>query len=115
MANPLHSNVREKLDPEYVAFHDKHLADWQPLNYSLWDPFIRSQKSPMGLADLAPVNVKSIKDIRIADKLTLRVYSLDVKQPEEGLPIFAWLHGGAFFAADGILGRIESSINVAHV
>lgn len=115
MANPLHSDVREKLHPEYVAFYDKHLADWQPPDYSLWDPSIRSQKSPMGLADLAPVDVKSIKDIRIADELTLRVYSPDVTQPEEGLPIFAWLHGGAFFAADGISGRIENSIDVAHV
>ena len=92
---PLHASVLERLDPEYVGFHQKYLSGIPP-SPGQWDPAIRDQESPISLADLPAVEVESIIDVKITNKLLVTVYCPKNIQLGETLPALLWFHGGMF-------------------
>jgi acetyl esterase/lipase len=93
--NALHPTVLEQLDPEYIKFHNEHLLNYKSPDYSSWDPSIRFHESPIALAHLPAVDVKSTRDIPLEDKrFFLRVYFSATKQPDEKRPVLVWFHGG---------------------
>jgi hypothetical protein len=96
MANHLlHPSVRERLDPKYIEFHEKHLNNIPPPPEQ-WNPSIRGQESPISLADLSAVPIGSTKDYKIANGLLITVLWSEAKQWETALPTLLWFHGGMF-------------------
>ncbi|TLD37805.1 Alpha/Beta hydrolase protein [Venturia nashicola] len=90
---PIHLNIRSKLDPEYVAFHDKYMQ-YVPCDESkIWDGSARIAPSlPFGGA--ATVKVASVQDIELP-KIKLRAYIPQVNHASK-LPCLLWFHGGGW-------------------
>ena len=89
--HPLHPSVRNRLDPEYVKFHEQYLNMPPPKE---WDPSIRSQKSPISFADRSVVPVGSSIDLKIANNLLITALLPEAKQQGNALPTLLWFHGG---------------------
>ncbi|WWD22234.1 hypothetical protein CI109_106725 [Kwoniella shandongensis] len=97
--NPLHSSILPRLDKQYAAFYNKHMADAPMIQELEWDPSIRSSPAVPGGAALLPV--AKTEDIEL-DGFSIRVFHPLLATPAEGkLPIFVWYHGGGM-----VLGRI---------
>ncbi|KAF7558915.1 hypothetical protein G7046_g5228 [Stylonectria norvegica] len=91
---PLHPAIRTKLDPQYVAFHDKYMQYVQPDDSKTWDGTARTQPSlPSGGS--TPVAVGSIEDFDIGT-FRVRVYTPIGEAGERGWPVFIWYHGGGW-------------------
>ncbi|QDS73263.1 hypothetical protein FKW77_004678 [Venturia effusa] len=90
---PIHPDIRAKLDPEYVAFHDKYMQYVQRDESKIWDGSARTAPSlPFGGAEM--VEVASIQDIELPD-FKLRVYVPESNQIRS-LPCLLWFHGGGW-------------------
>ncbi|KAH7120498.1 Alpha/Beta hydrolase protein [Dactylonectria macrodidyma] len=91
---PLHTAVRAKLDPEYVAFHDQYMQYVQPDDSKVWDGTARTQPSlPPG--GIPPVPVGDIKDFRVG-QFRLRAYTPTGECDLDGWPVLLWFHGGGW-------------------
>lgn len=90
---PIHPDIRPKLDPEYVAFHDKYMQ-YVPRDESKdWDGTARTAPSlPFGGAET--VEVASIQDIELPN-FKLRAYSPEAHHASN-LPCLLWFHGGGW-------------------
>ena len=93
---PIHPEIRAHLDPEYVAFHDKHLQTILPSELSSWDSSLRFTPSAFGFASLKSVEVQSIEDV-ILKHCQLRVFIPRATPPKTGWPVVLWFHGGRSF------------------
>lgn len=92
---PLHAEIRDRLDPEYVSLHDE-VIQYVPTNESLpWTPDLRSRPSPMAHLNQTPVEVGSVEDYA-HENFQARVFTPDGQPPPNGWPILMWLHGGGF-------------------
>lgn len=90
---PIHPDIRSKLDPEYVAFHDKYMQYVPHDESKIWDGSARTAPSlPFGGA--ATVEVASVRDIVLPD-FKLRAYVPQVCQASN-LPCLLWFHGGGW-------------------
>lgn len=89
---PIHPSVLDRLDPEYVAFHNTHLLDHVPPEELPWDPKIRERPTVPGTS--APREVGSIRDFDLS-KTNVRVFTPKGDQPANGWPVFIWFHGGS--------------------
>jgi acetyl esterase/lipase len=89
--NPIHPSVLDRLDPEYVTFHNANLLDHVPPELLPWDPSIR--ESPVVPGSSTPLEVGSIKDFSLS-KIDVRVFTPKGDRPVEGWPVFIWFHGG---------------------
>lgn len=99
--NPIHPSVVDKLDPEYVAFHNAHLIDViPPERLPVWDPKIRERPAVPGTSQ--PREVGSIKDFNLS-KTNIRAFTPKGDRPANGWPVFIWFHGGGW-----TLGNIDS-------
>ncbi|KLU90801.1 hypothetical protein MAPG_10652 [Magnaporthiopsis poae ATCC 64411] len=94
---PLHPDVRSRLDPQYLELHDGVLQYVQPTNEKPWDPSIRLSAGVS--TGLGPVPVGSTEDIAVGN-FKIRVYTPQTGRPDEGWPVFIWLHGGGFALGD---------------
>ncbi len=92
---PIHPEVRDHLDPEYVAFHEEHFQYILPSEATPWDPAVRTAWSPSQLAALEAVEVGSIQDVFLKYS-QLRLFTPKRVAPVNGWPIFVWLHGGMY-------------------
>ncbi|TFY79656.1 hypothetical protein EWM64_g4355 [Hericium alpestre] len=97
---PIHPEVLSRLDPEYVAFHNEHLADLVQPHELPWDPAIR--KGPAVPGGSAPLQVGSTKDYALS-KCEVRVFTPEGVAPAAGWPVFIFFHGGGW-----TLGNINS-------
>lgn len=97
---PLDAQLRQVLDPEYVAFHDKYIQYIEPDDVREWDPVqTRSRKLP-GCSE--PVSTFQTKDIHLSN-FPVRVFWPHGERPKHGWPVLAWFHGGGWAT-----GSIES-------
>lgn len=87
----LHSSVVDKLDPEYVAFHNANLLDRVPPELLPWDPKIRLERTVPGTSE--PLEVGDTKDYSLT-KTSVRVFTPKGEPPAGGWPVFIWFHGG---------------------
>jgi len=90
--NVIDSSILERLDPEYVAFHNAHLLDCVPTEYRPWDPKIREEPAVPGASQ--PREVGSIKDFSLS-KTSIRTFTPKSERPPNGWPALIWLHGGS--------------------
>lgn len=89
----LHPSIIDKLDPEYVAFHNAHLINRVPPELLPWDPKIRLAPTVPGTSD--PLEVGGIQDYSVS-KTNVRVFTPKGHRPAKGWPVFIWFHGGSF-------------------
>ncbi|KAI0147172.1 Alpha/Beta hydrolase protein [Xylariaceae sp. FL1272] len=101
---PIHPDIRSKLDPEYVAFHDKYFQFVVPDNQKAWDGSARTPPSWIPPTGLKPVPVGSVEDIEL-ENFTIRVFTPDSPRPERGWPVFLWFHGGGWAVGDITMGN----------
>jgi acetyl esterase/lipase len=88
----IHPSVIDKLDPQYVAFHNAYIKDHVvPAETLPWDPKIREGPTVPGSSE--PLEVSSTKDYNIS-KARLRVFTPKGERPVGGWPVFIWFHGG---------------------
>lgn len=90
-AQPLHPSVISKLDPEYVDFHNKHIAQIIPPHAVQWNPVTRNEVQMPGASE--PLVVGSTKDITLV-KCRIRVFTPPGSQPLTGWPLWIFFHGG---------------------
>jgi hypothetical protein len=90
---PIHPDIRHRLDPEYLDFHEKYLQYTPPSDSIPWDPASRFAPAPSSAGKSSPIEVGSIRDL---DKghYQLRVFMPKGAAPEKGWPVFVWYHGG---------------------
>ncbi|KAJ3555027.1 hypothetical protein NP233_g12303 [Leucocoprinus birnbaumii] len=95
--NPIDPSVVDRLDPEYVAFHNAHLVDIIPPERApVWDPKIRDLPAVPGTSE--PREVGSIQDFNLS-KTNVRVVTPKGDRPASGWPVFLWFHGGMLFTS----------------
>lgn len=89
---PLHPSLRDKLDPEYVTFHDRVLQYVQPSETIPWDPAVRNGPSiPPG--GLLVVEVGIVEDVQL-ERCRVRVFVPEGEVPANGWKGMLWFHGG---------------------
>ncbi|RGP67202.1 hypothetical protein FLONG3_8597 [Fusarium longipes] len=59
---PLHPDIRDSLDPQYVAYHEAHLQYIEPDEIKEWDGSTRTKKLSLPPGGTKPVAVGSIND-----------------------------------------------------
>lgn len=89
--NPIDPSFVENLDPQYVEFHNKHLANLTPPHTILWNPDLR--KAPAVPGGSAPLPVGQIEDFDLKP-LKVRAFTPPGVVPEDGWPVFIFFHGG---------------------
>lgn len=96
---PIHGDVRPRLDPEYVAFHDKYYQHLIPDDKKTWDGSARVRQTGVPPTESAPVPVKSIRDLDRGN-YSVRVFTPEDDPPSSGWPVFLWFHGGGWAVGD---------------
>lgn len=90
-ASPLHPEILPRLDPEYAAFYNEHLADKPGLHEIPWSPSIRDAPAQPGGSE--PLPVGSTRDIDLGT-CKARVFTPEGEAPSKGWPIIVYFHGG---------------------
>ncbi|CAK7223808.1 hypothetical protein SCUCBS95973_005306 [Sporothrix curviconia] len=101
---PLHLSMRDKLDPEYVAFHDAVLQFCPRSETLAFDPVAsRAAKSPMAHGGQKVVAVGRVEDrvicgegLPVTDQVTVRIFTPEGAAPAAGWPCLVWYHGGGW-------------------
>lgn len=121
---PLHESVVDKLDPEYVAFYNKHIINQQQVHYQPVAASRTSGKSCqvkneqehwlkqfMQLTGVLipgagePSKIGATKDYVIPRKhsqgpdVAVRTFTPASPAPESGYPLLIWLHGKLAWSA----------------
>ena len=110
---PLHESVRDKLDPEYVAFYNKHVINLQQVHYQ---PIEASRSSGVLIPGAGPmIPVGKQEDITIKRQesegpdILVRCFTPPVDSakgetfPQNGWPVLMYYHGGGW-----VLGNIDT-------
>jgi acetyl esterase/lipase len=93
---PIHPSMRDKLDPEYVAFHDEFLQYIRPNEQEPWDPACRFRPSvPLTMGAQKQVDVGSVEDKDLGS-FQARIFTPEGDAPAAGWPVLVWLHGGGW-------------------
>ncbi|KAK7419515.1 hypothetical protein QQX98_003284 [Neonectria punicea] len=91
---PIHPVIRDRLDPQYVAYHDQYLQYIVPDELEDWDGSVRTKGSlPPG--GTQPVPVGSIEDFDVG-RFRVRAYTPTGESDERGWPVLVWHHGGGW-------------------
>ncbi|KAH7158144.1 Alpha/Beta hydrolase protein [Dactylonectria estremocensis] len=91
---PLHPAIRDKLDPQYVEYHEKYLQYVIPDELNVWDKSVRVPGAlPPG--GTRPVPVGSIDDYPVG-RFFVRAYTPTGEGDERGWPVLVWFHGGGW-------------------
>ncbi|KAJ9645016.1 hypothetical protein H2204_001478 [Knufia peltigerae] len=99
---PLHPSVRPKLDPEYVAFHDKYIQFVEPDDVRPWHPIHTRRRRPFPPGTSQAVPVKEVRDVDLGN-FPVRIFWPEDENPENGWPVLVWYHGGGW-----AIGGVES-------
>lgn len=92
---PIHPDLRERLDPEYVAFHEDKLQYILSSQEAAEDSSQPTEPSPFASAALKSVEVASVEDVFLKHA-ELRIFTPKGPQPPRGWPAFLWFHGGKY-------------------
>jgi len=104
---PLHPSVVDKLDPQYVAFYNKHLLNAQQVHYQPISASRVGGKIIPGGSDNLPVG--STQDFLIQRQETkgpdvkVRCFTPEGEAPSGGWPAMVYYHGGGW-----VLGNIDT-------
>ncbi|KAK7425807.1 hypothetical protein QQZ08_007656 [Neonectria magnoliae] len=91
---PIHPAIRDRLDPQYVTYHDEYLQYIVPDELKDWDGSVRTKGSlPPG--GTQPVPVGSIEDFDVG-RFRVRAYTPTGESDERGWPVLVWHHGGGW-------------------
>ncbi|BDD56714.1 hypothetical protein MAP00_002143 [Monascus purpureus] len=108
---PLHSSVKDRLHPEYVAFYNTYIINQQQVHYQ---PVSASRTSGVLIPGGGPVlDVDKVTDIHIdrieteGPSVPVRVFVPEGEHPEGGWPVFLYIHGGGW-----VLGNIDTENTV---
>jgi hypothetical protein len=85
---PIHPDIRSRLDPEYISFHEEKLQYILQSEASEWDPVQRSAPSAFS-PPLESVEVSSVQDV-ILKYSELRIFTPKGSSPAGGRPVFLW-------------------------
>ncbi|OIW32646.1 hypothetical protein CONLIGDRAFT_653236 [Coniochaeta ligniaria NRRL 30616] len=96
---PIHSDVRPHLDPEYVSFHDQYLQYVIPDDSKPWDGSARLGNPSLPPTESTPVPVGSVRDLDLGD-YDIRIFTPAGEAPPDGWPVFIWFHGGGWAVGD---------------
>jgi acetyl esterase/lipase len=99
---PLDSEVRSALDPEFVSFYDKYMQYVEPDDVRPWDAIKTRKRVPFPSGTSQLVEVCQIKDFEL-DNFPIRVFWACGERPASGWPVLVWYHGGGW-----AIGSIES-------
>ncbi|KAF9885648.1 hypothetical protein FE257_012739 [Aspergillus nanangensis] len=104
---PLHDSVKDKLDPEYVAFYNKYVIDKQQVHLQ---PVEASRTSGVLIPGGGPLlDVGKTEDISISRRETdgpdvpIRCFTPKGETPAGGWPVMLYFHGGGW-----VLGNINT-------
>lgn len=104
---PLHPSVRDKLDPTYREFYEKHIYDKQQVHLQ---PVPASRTSGIlipGGGDLLKVGKTQDLSVRRRESdgpdVPIRVFTPEGTRPERGWPGMVYYHGGGW-----VLGNIDT-------
>ncbi|KAG8359749.1 hypothetical protein FVEN_g2585 [Fusarium venenatum] len=92
---PLHPAIRDRLDPQYVAYHEAHLQYIEPDEIKDWDGSTRTKKVSLPPGGTKPIPVGSINDYHVG-RFRVRVYTPTGQCDERGWPVLVWFHGGGW-------------------
>ncbi|KAI0481298.1 Alpha/Beta hydrolase protein [Xylariaceae sp. FL0804] len=92
---PIHPDVRPRLDPEYVAFHDRYLQYAFPDDRKGWDGSARTTSSAWPPTEGPAVPVGAVRDLDLGD-FGVRVFTPEGAPPAAGWPALLWFHGGGW-------------------
>ncbi|KAL4722452.1 hypothetical protein ACLX1H_010807 [Fusarium chlamydosporum] len=92
---PLHPAIRDRLDPQYVAYHDAHLQYIEPDEIKEWDGSTRTKRVSLPPGGTKPIPVGSIDDYHVG-RFRVRVYTPTGQCDERGWPVLIWFHGGGW-------------------
>ena len=104
---PLHESVKDKLDPEYVAFYNKYVINQQQVHLQ---PVAASRTSGVLIPGGGPIlDVGKTEDITIKRRqtagpdVTVRCFTPAGDKPANGWPVMLYFHGGGW-----VLGNINT-------
>lgn len=92
---PLTAALRQRLDPEYVTFHEKYVQYVPPDDTIPWDGSSRTRKN-WPYAGSSIVEVGSVVDIDVCNRFRVRVFTPKCARPDAGWPVLIWFHGGGW-------------------
>ncbi|KAF4964643.1 hypothetical protein FSARC_7439 [Fusarium sarcochroum] len=92
---PLHPAIRDRLDPQYIAYHEAHLQYIEPDETNDWDGSTRTKKVSLPPGGTKPIPVGSINDFDVG-RFRVRVYTPTSECDERGWPVLIWFHGGGW-------------------
>jgi hypothetical protein len=92
---PLHPAIRDRLDPQYVAYHEAHLQYIEPDEINDWDGSTRTKKVSLPPGGTKPIPVGSVDDYHVG-RFRVRVYTPTGHCDERGWPVLVWFHGGGW-------------------
>lgn len=108
---PLHESVKDKLDPEYVDFYNKHVFNLQQVQLQ---PVEASRTSGVLIPGGGPLlEVGKTEDITIQRQaadgpaIPLRIFTPKGERPNGGWPVMLYFHGGGW-----VLGNINTENTV---
>jgi len=84
-------SILPRLDPQYVAFHNEHIAHIVPPHTLPWDPAIRKVVTVSGSAEV--LQVGSVQDYELSH-CKVRVFTPEGTPPPDGWPAYVYYHGG---------------------
>ncbi|KAF4454796.1 hypothetical protein F53441_2738 [Fusarium austroafricanum] len=92
---PLHPSIRDKLDPQYVAYHEAYLQYIEPDEIKDWDGSTRTKKISLPPGGTKPIPVGSTNDYDVG-RFRVRVYTPTGQSDDRGWPVLVWFHGGGW-------------------
>ncbi|KDQ16753.1 hypothetical protein BOTBODRAFT_30666 [Botryobasidium botryosum FD-172 SS1] len=98
--SPLHPSIIPRLDPEYAAYYNQHLAHKPGLHEIPWTPDLRLEPPQPGGS--VPLTVGSVRDFGVG-KFKVRVFTPEGERPKGGWPGMVYFHGGGW-----TLGNIDT-------
>ncbi|KAG1804004.1 Alpha/Beta hydrolase protein [Suillus variegatus] len=93
LPSAIHPDILPRLDPEYVAFHNIHLAHRVPPHTIPWHPDIRKAPYIPGGSPIRTVG--AVKDISLQN-CKIRAFIPEGTPPAEGWPVLLYIHGGGW-------------------
>jgi len=91
---PLHPEMRARLDPQYAKYHDDTLQYIVPSQLVPWSPALRNSAGPDGGSPLRKVG--RTYDLRKEEWAgwEVRVFEPEGDRPVGGWGVLVWYHGG---------------------
>jgi hypothetical protein len=91
LPSAIHPDILPRLDPEYVALHNAHIAHRIPPHTIPWHSDIRKASPIPGGSPVRTVG--AVKDISLQN-CKIRAFIPEGTPPPEGWPVLLYIHGG---------------------